>query len=113
MELLFLSFVIGCFIGYHFFAFKVYRQLLKISEEGGFGLDTKEESKPSIRMIKVEKHNNLLYTYDLKSNDFLVQGTTIDEIAENLFTYKKIDLAVIANHDQKIFKVVAGKIYEN
>lgn len=113
MELLFLSFAIGCFIGYHFFAFKVYRQLLKISKEGGFSLDEEIEQKPVIRMLKIEKHNDVLYTYDVKSNDFLAQGTTIDEIALNLFTYKKIDLALVASYDKKIFKVVAGKVYES
>lgn len=113
MELLFLSFAIGCFIGYHFFAFKVYRQLLKISKEGGFSLDDGLEEKPTIRMLKVEKHNDVLYTYDVKSNDFVAQGATIEEIATNLFTYQKIELALIANHDKKIFKVVAGKVYES
>jgi|694.fasta_scaffold01334_9 hypothetical protein len=112
MELLnyLIGFVIGCFLGYNYFAFKVYRQLIKLAEKEGINLEENKVVTPDIRMLKVETHNNVFYTYDIKSNDFMAQGSSLDEVAENLFKNKNVNFALLAAPDNKIIKIINGKI---
>lgn len=104
------GFVIGCFLGYNYFAFKVYRQLIKMAEKEGINLEENKVVTPDIKMLKLETHNDMLYTYDIKSNDFMAQGATLDEVAENLFKHKHVDFALLAGKDNKIIKIINGKI---
>ena len=106
---LILAFMGGWILGYQFLAFKIYRSLLDLAKKEGIKLDKDDTESPNIAMLKIEQHGNVMYSYDVKSNDFVVQGKTFEEIAKNLKEYKGINAAVVAC-DNKIITILNGKV---
>ena len=45
--------------------------------------ESAEQDEDSIQ-ITIEKHNNVFYVYDRETNEFMAQGSTKDEVENNL-----------------------------
>ena len=48
--------------------------------------EIRERVDIKIRVVRLEKHDNLLLAYDDENNNFLGQGLTEDEVKERLVT---------------------------
>lgn len=82
----------------------------RIAKEHNIDLEAEEEA-PSVSKIPVlvtELVDNGILLYDTKNN-FMCQGKSLDEVADNLLKYKNIKLAVVV-HDNDKFWFVEGKI---
>lgn len=102
-------FVFGYWFASKVFSFHLTRALKRIAKENG--IDLEEEVKPEIHKIPVlitERVDNGILLYDSKNN-FMCQGNSLDEVAENLLKYKNIKLALLI-YDSNKFWCVEGKV---
>lgn len=67
------------------------------------------ETKIEIPRLNVENVSNVYLLYETKTNTFMCQGKTLEELAEKLLENNKIDLAFV-KHDKKHFVFASGKI---
>ena len=67
------------------------------------------ETKLEIPQLSVENVSNVYLLYETKTNTFMCQGNTLEELAEKLLENNKIDLAFV-KHDKKHFVFASGKI---
>lgn len=67
------------------------------------------ETKIEIPRLNVENVSNVYLLYETKTNTFMCQGNTLQELAEKLLENNKIDLAFV-KHDKKHFVFASGKI---
>ena len=67
------------------------------------------ETKIEIPRLNVENVSNVYLLYETKTNTFMCQGNTLEELAEKLLENNKIDLAFV-KHDKKHFVFASGKI---
>lgn len=105
--------IIGFCLGGQWTLHKVRKQIYEIAKEKGIVLD--EDEVPKIQKIphlEIEKHGNTLYLFEHKSNTFMCQGSSIDELAQKLVTYQNIDVAFV-QHDNKNFWFIKGKVELN
>jgi len=105
-----LFFVIGYYVATFTFARHIKKVIKKIADEHGIDLN-EADNIPTANKVPVlitEMVDNNFLLYDQKNN-FLCQGNTLDEVAENLLKYKNIKLAMILHENNK-FWFVEGKI---
>jgi hypothetical protein len=62
-----------------------------------------------ILTMKTEVHDGVIFAFTVGDDTFIAQGATIEEVADNLYKYRKIDLAFI-NHEGKEYWVINGKL---
>jgi hypothetical protein len=74
----------------------------KIQEE----LDKENE----VPLLNLETHNDIMYLFDHKTDSFICQGNTVDELIKNLGEYKKIDIAWV-KYDEKIMLIKNGFLH--
>lgn len=67
------------------------------------------ETKIEIPRLNAENVSNVYLLYETKTNTFMCQGNTLEELAEKLLENNKIDLAFV-KHDKKHFVFASGKI---
>ena len=101
-----------------YMAIKLHNTLKRIAEENGISLEDLGKDILEIQGVKVDtikvpnmfteltRSSILLYK---ESGDFVGQASTLDELAQNLYTYDKIRFATV-KHDDKIFWFVEGKV---
>lgn len=114
MELVIIGFLFGCFVGFQ--SYKMYmdylvRKLLKAlkgssTKLNGVEIQVKEE--PDLALF-TEVNNNAIMLYKKDSNEFVAQAPTLEELANNAFTFNKINYAVV-NHNEETLWFVEGKI---
>ena len=72
-------------------------------------LEVVNSVKEDVKVFNIEKHKNTFYLYEVSTGTFVCQGQTIEELAENCFKYKNVDMAV-ASDSVKVFKFKQGKV---
>lgn len=75
--------------------------------------DLKKESmeEVEVRHIPVfmtETHNGIIYAFDTINDNFISQGSSLDEVADIAYKYKKVDLALVT-YDNQNFWFINGK----
>jgi hypothetical protein len=114
----FLTYLSCFFLGYwvagQVFRWHLKRAIRKIAKEHNIDLTELEEQEtvkkviiPVLTTVPVDKS---ILLYDQKNN-FLCQGQSLDEVAENLLKYKNIKVAIILHNNDK-FWFVEGKVKE-
>jgi uncharacterized protein YhbP (UPF0306 family) len=72
-----------------------------------------EEVEPEkiVYKLKVETHDNTLYLFDKDSDEFICQGSSVQELAKLALERKQIALAAVL-HDTKVFAFRNGESSE-
>jgi hypothetical protein len=68
-----------------------------------------EDKKPKVAQLIIEKVNNILYLYERDTDDFVCQGSTLEELATLAQKYKNIKYAAVMI-DEEIYAFVDGKV---
>lgn len=106
------SFVVGWILGVRHLASKIQEaiEFIENNPEKVEELFNKEKiSIVEIPMLTTESCDDTILLYDKNKNNFYCQGSTLEDVAKNLWSYKKIDVAIV-NHNDDIFWFVGGKI---
>jgi hypothetical protein len=122
MELLLilLVFVAAFQLGKMYGFYKVAMLLRQVADEQGIDLEKElglikenEENKEIdiVRKLMVEQHGEVLYLFDKETDEFIVQGASVQELAELAMKNKKIDFAAVL-FGQKVFRFINGKSTE-
>lgn len=117
MDIIFILFVFlaGYFLGTIRTYIKFAREMKEAADSLGIDLDKeltkKETPEKTVYKLIVEKHGNMLYLFDREKNDFICQGSSIQELAELAKKYKNIIMAT-AIYDDKVFMFHDGKLKE-
>jgi hypothetical protein len=88
-----LIFLLGWTVGVKFYMYRLEKDLKEYAKDNGIKIE-EVDGKPSIvPTLTVDIQEGVLYLYDKKSNTFLCQGTSIDELANSLVQFNKIPKA--------------------
>lgn len=97
------------YLGYKFgevvLAFRIRHLLSNIDEEE---LEV-TESRTEIKKLVTEKVDNSLLLYEFGTNNFICQGSTLDELASLSKSYKNIKVAAV-QHDNEFVWFVDGTV---
>lgn len=115
MELI-LVFVGGFLAGKLYAYYKIVGTIKELAEEHGIDLskeldklDQKEQEPGElIYKLQVEKHGDLLYLFDKDSDEFICQGSSVQELAKLSYSLKKIEKAAVL-YNETFFKFVNGE----
>lgn len=77
---LFLAWFLGALYGWHAHTRMVERNIRHFIHA------MHEDLNQSMIKIKIERHNDMMYVYDLETNQFMAQGKTEKELTEQLRT---------------------------
>lgn len=95
------AFCLAWVFGYIHATLDISRKLQKAIED--FETQNIElQNKTFLHNCLVEKYNNTLYMYDKNSNDFICQGSTLDELADNALKYKNVEYAMVESNKNVI-----------
>lgn len=105
--------VLAFWLGANYASNVIRAQLHNLAKQKGIKIvnDPAVEEK-EVPILSVEKHGNLLYLFDMKSNNFMCQGSSFDELAHKLREYHKIVFAVVKHNDQHVW-FIDGKVGTN
>lgn len=102
-----------------YLTWKLRRALKKVAEDNGMSLEelanTFLQTKGiEANVIKVpnfftESNGNTILLYSKDTGDFISQACSIDELAENVYKFNKVNFALV-NHNDKQFWFVEGKV---
>ena len=113
---LLIAFGIGFFLGYKFMRLIISMSLKEIAVEQGINLDELQKSvrkdlmkTKEILSIVTEKHGDGIYAFDEKSDTFLCQGNTIEDLAKKLREQNNVLVAKIVHNDEELW-LIDGKI---
>lgn len=123
MELLtlILIIVVAFQMGKHWGYYKLAKLMREVAEEQGIdlekelGLVAEQEEKKNkadaVLKLEVEQHGELLYLFDVESDNFICQGSTVQELAKLAKDLKKVNYAAV-KHGDKIFAFKDGESIE-
>lgn len=120
----FASFFAGYLYGLYAFR-KMLRQMFeKIAENLGMTLDEYNDQlnkltssymqngkMTEIPTLTTEIHVNTILAYDTKTNNFVAQGSTLEELAKNCFEVQKLPQAVVF-HEGSMVYFINGNIVQ-
>ena len=114
---LFQVFLLGWVSCHFYMAWKLRQALKKVAEDNGMSLDELANTFLETRGIETvtvpnyftEANGSSILLYNKDTGDFIGQASTVDELAENLYKYDKVKIAVV-NHDSKNYWFVEGKV---
>jgi hypothetical protein len=119
MEILvyFQVFLFGWVSCHFYMAWKLRQALKKVAEDNGMSLDELANTFLETRGIETvslpnyftEANGSSILLYNKDTGDFIGQASTVDELAENLYKYDRVKVAVV-NHDNKNYWFVEGKV---
>ena len=102
-----------------YIAWKLRKALKKVAEDNGMSLEELannffEAQGIQTSIVKVpnyytETNGSSILLYSKDTGDFIGQAYTVEELAENLYKFDKIKLALV-NHDEKQYWFVEGKV---
>lgn len=102
-----------------YLAWKLRRALKKVAEDNGMSLEELasaflEPQGIQTNMTKVpnyftEPNGSSILLYNKDTGDFTGQAYTVEELAENLYKFDKIKLALV-KHDNQQYWFVEGKV---
>lgn len=112
-----LSFIVGWMCSRIYYAIKLHNTLKQIAKENGIALEEMGDIPDQIKGVKVikvpnlvtELTNNSIICYNKDSGDFIAQAPTVEELAENIYKYNKINFAHVI-HDATTYWFVEGKV---
>ncbi len=107
-------FALGYGIGKVHGYYSIVKLMKELAEEAGvdlekeLGIEKKEkETVTSVRLLKVDVTDDILYLFDKTTDDFICQAKTIEELAQICKDRKQILLASVL-HGEKVFMFVNG-----
>jgi len=115
--LLILVFVVGFILGKIYGYYHVVSLMKEIAEDNGIdlekalGLKKDEHTVPEVYKLKVEQHGDMLYLFDYEQDEFICQGSSVQELAKHAKEYKNICIAAVL-HGEKVFKFKDGESTE-
>ena len=112
-------FIFGWICCQFYIAWKIRKALKKVAEENGMTfeelastfLETKgiEASVIKVPNYFTENNGNSILLYNNDTGDFISQACSIEELAENVYEFKKIKFALVKHNDDH-FWFVEGKV---
>lgn len=74
-------------------------------------ISTKEDDSPRTHfpILFTEVNGNSIMLYNRKTKGFVCQANTIEELAQNLLDFKKIDYAMVDHNDEQLL-FIEGKV---
>ena len=108
-------FALGYFIGKAHAYYSLAKTIRDIAKENGIDIEkdwlNKDEGttiiKDNIHLLWVDKVDDVLYLYERDTNDFVCQGSDIEDLATRAKEYKNILLASVM-HGEQVFMFVNG-----
>lgn len=110
MEFIFLA--IGFFLGANYTAHVIRKQIHHMAKQQGFVIEEQPTTNSEVLTLSVEKHGNMYYLFDVKTNNFVCQAPTIEELGKILFERKNVNLALVQNNNEN-FWFVKGNISQD
>jgi len=118
MELLilFAIVVIAFQLGKHYGYYRIVKLMKEVADEQGIDLEKElgivkqqeeKKSSPSVHTLQVEQHGEMLYLFDVESDNFICQGSNVQELAKIALDTKKIEYAAV-KHGEIVYKFVKG-----
>lgn len=115
MELLtlLLIVVVAFQAGKHWGYFKLARMMKEVAAEQGIdlekelGIKREEEKENTVFKLRVETHGDVLYLFEKETDNFICQGSSVQELAKLAKEYKNIGLAAVM-HGDKVFAFKDG-----
>lgn len=90
--------------------YTIKKHLLRLGEEKHIKIiDSKNQSLEPV-VLEIETHSDTFYLYDKKTNTFMCQGISLEELANNLNTFNKIKIAVV-KYNQNLVWFKEGKVF--
>lgn len=118
--LLLLVIVIAFQAGKHWGYYKIVSLMKQVAEEQGIDLEKElgivkeqeeDNNKPAVYKLEVETHGNVLYLFDKETDQFICQGSSVQELATLAKEYKNVLYAAV-KYDDKVFAFKDGKSTE-
>jgi len=116
--LIYFQIFLAGWVSCHFYmVWKLRNALKKVAEQNGLSLEEMADNYfeiNGVRTIKVpnfytETNGSSILLYNKDTGDFVSQALSLDELAENVYKFNKVNFAVV-NHDNLQFWFVEGKI---
>ena len=67
--------------------------------------DKLKEVEAKTKNLVIEKHDNMLMLYEVNTNTFICQGSSVEELAQLSKAYRNIDYAIVENGDDTLLFV--------
>ena len=107
IDILFLAFIfwIGFTVGKAVMAYRLREIIYDQARKNGIILnedmlqDKIKEVETKTKNLMIEKHDNMLMLYEVNTNTFICQGSSVEELAKLSKSYKNINYAVVENGD--------------
>ena len=102
--------------GKHYGYYKIVKLMKEVAEEQGIDLEKElgiikaQEAKDSpekVHKLSVEQHGDLLYLFDKESDNFICQGSSVQELCDLAKKHKNVNLAAVM-HGEKVFAFKDG-----
>lgn len=94
-------FFIGWFIGQHVLLYKLRNELKRIAHTLNIDLETGQSKIPT---CVIEEDSDQYYLYDQKTNLFLCQASSLEGLAKELNSTRKINLAIVVRKTGESFE---------
>ena len=116
--LIYFQIFLAGWVSCHFYmVWKLRNALKKVAEQNGLSLEEMAENyfeMNGVRTIKVpnfytETNGSSILLYNKDTGDFVSQALSLDELADNVYKFNKVNFAVV-NHNNLQFWFVEGKI---
>jgi len=113
---LILLLVVAFQAGKHYGYFKIVKLMKEVAEEQGLDLEkelglvkAREEQNQAdkVHKLQVEQHGDLLYLFDKESDNFICQGSSVQELCDLAKKTKNVNLAAVL-HGDKVFAFKDG-----
>lgn len=103
---LIIIFFVGYYVGGQMFLRKIRREVNETAERLGIDLsEVDEDDDPALPSLFTEIENNIILLYNRKTNTFICQANSIEEVAAK----SKIKNAVV-EHENKLIWFIDGKV---
>ena len=106
---LILLLVVAFQAGKHYGYFKIVKLMKEVAEEQGLDLEkelglvkAREEQNQTdtVHKLQVEQHGDLLYLFDKESDNFICQGSSVQELCDLAKKNKNGNLAAVLHGDK-------------
>lgn len=115
-------FMLGWIACRFYMAYKLRNALKKIAEQNGLTIEELGENLFEMQGINAktirvpnlftEYNNNSILLYNKDTGNFVAQAQTMQELAEHVYKFNKINFALV-NHDDKQVWFVEGEVKDN
>lgn len=118
--LLILLLVVAFQAGKHYGYYKIVKIMKEVAEDQGFdlekelGLQKEQDEKQTVFVVpklNVEQHGDMLYLFDVDTDNFICQGASVQELAKLAKELKNVSVAAV-KHGDKIFAFKDGQSVE-